>query len=1542
MIGPCGSHTCFRVSTCAGAAAGRPVGVAKADWEPGWDAPTLPTVRIRSADRPLFAVIAAVAYIPMFFSHPGQVVADTKQYLYLDPTKLTAGAAFLWDPNQGMGTVTHQNIGYLLPMGPFYSLVSWLGIPMWVGQRIWMGTLVAFAGLGVAYCARRLGLEGRGRAVAAFAYMLSPYILVYIDRTTALLMPWAALGWMVGLVATAARTGRWRHVALFALVVALVGGVNATSILLVIAAPAVWLAYAVWATGEITLRRALVTSARLTVSCTLVSLWWAAGLLVEAMYGINILRVTETIPTVSATSSSAEVLRGLGYWYFYGWDKVQPWTMSSIPYTQSPWLIAVSFAVPGVALVAGMLTRWAYRGFCLAIVAVGTAVAVGAYPYAHPSLLGALIKRASAGSELAMAMRSVDRIVPIVVLGLALMMGSGVTALRLRRPKVGTVAALGCLALIAADIPAMWTGGLVGSNQARTAIPSYWKQAAAYLDSFGSSTRVLGLPGEDFAAYAFGVTVDQIAPGLLDRPYVQRQVQPMGSPASANLLQALDEPIQEGTLYLPALAPTARLMNAGQILLQSDLQFERYHLPFPKILYADLTSSRAGLGAPVNFGSPDVAAKIRYPLYTELRLGIPTGTPEPPALSVFNVPGALPIDRVEPTANPIVLAGDGSGIVEAAGAGLLGGNQPIFYAASSAGDPETLAKQASAGATLVLTDTNPDATYQWGSLQANVGQVEQPGVKDLSLTPSDYALPVFPGETTADQTVALVAGVKSVQASQYGDSLSFTPEGKPINAFLGVPGLAWTFGAHEAVGGIYLLATLDAPVTTNHVILHQLPENGQIKRRITSVTLRFDGKDPIKVALGPASLSKAGQTVRFPTHTFTTFRLTVDGATGGAHGRYDGLPAVGFTDISIPGVPHVSESLRLPTDLLSAAGVKSLSDPLDILMNRQRVSSPPRSDPEPFMSRTFDLPTARSFDVSGTAEINAGDSDYLINQLVGLTPPGRLPPTQPASTPGPAVVVAANSSTRLDDDRNARANAAFDDNPGTAWQAELGPQAGEWLSATLSKPITFDHLNFVEVNDGRHSLPSRITITAGGRSETVNVPVPPVGAGRQPGATSTVELNFAPLTGSTVKLTIDAVHQVRALDYYSTYAGLTDELPVGIAEVGLPGVVSPAPPAQLPAVCQSGLLKIDGKPVDVDVSGTTKDALNGDQLTIHGCGNSAHGIHLGPGQHTVVTSLRLPSGWSIDQLWLSSGAGGAAAPLSSTVAPARAVPAVTVTSQSRTAQTLSVKATGKAMWLVLGESYDSGWTASVSGGRSLGAPKLIDAMANGWLLPAEPAGKVIKVTLTFAPQTIAWVGLGVSAFSIMVLLTVVAWPEPAGGGWEDLKSRSSGRAGWRRRRRRWPDTPPPPSRFSPVKASVSALVGRQGPGSAVASWRDAIGAGLVWGLVAAVVTRPAIAAGAAVAVLCGCRWDWGRTASRAVAVGCLVALPAYAVWEQVTYHYWPSIAWPSELTSANDIAWAALALIGGDLAAGWARWNSARRRAATRQQQDGMRRPGGG
>ncbi len=1447
-------------------------------------------MKSRRPDRRFWLVLAGVSYVPLLLTKPGMVAADTKQYLYLDPGRLTTGAASMWDPNTGLGTVTHQNIGYLFPMGPYYTAMRWLGVPVWISQRLWMGSLLMAAGLGVAYCARRLGLTGLGRDVAAFAYTLSPYLVDYIARTSAIVMPWAALGWMVGLAAMAARRGGWRYPAAFALVVALVGGVNATSILLVLLGPALWLAYAVWGTREVAGREAVRAGAKIVGLSVLVSLWWAAGLWAESRYGLDVLRVTETVPTVARTSSAAEVLRGLGYWYFYGWDKVQPWTLAAVGYTQSGWLLAVSYGVPAVAVALGVTARWRYRAFAIGLVGVGAVIAVGAYPFAHPSWFGALLERVSEGT-VGLALRSVDRIVPLVVLGLALLMGSGVNAVRLRWPRAGLVVGAACLALVAADLPPLWSGNLVASNLDRpSAVPAYWDQAASYLNGLGSNSRVLGLPGEDFAAYAWGVTQDPVAAGLLDRPFVTRQVVPVGTPAAANLVQALDEPLQEGTLDAAVLAPLARLMSVGQVLLQSDLQYERYHLPLPQSLWNELVPPPPGLSQPVSFGAPNPAPQIRYPLDSETRLGLPAEEPQPPALAVFTVADPRPLVRTEATRAPMIVAGDGSGLVEAAEAGLLSGDPTILYSASFAHDPAGFAQAMDDGASLVLTDTNPLATDRWGSLRDNLGQVEQAGVANLLTSdPSSYALPVFPNAGTDTNTVAEDSGVTSVVASAYGDPITDTPENRPINAVDGNPATAWSFGAHSPVAGQRLQINLSVPVTANHVTLLQV-QLAHPNRRITAVTLRFDGSHPVTANLSAASDKSPGQTVSFPARTFHQLEITVDGATGGAGKRYDGLAPVGFAEVGIPGVGPATEALRLPTDLLDQAGAASIDHPLTILMNRSRVTEPPRTDPELTLVRTFSLPTARTFAVGGTAEINTGDSDDLIDQLVGLNQPIGGSTSRP-------VVVAANSSTRLIGDRQSRANAAVDNNPHTAWITETGPQEGAWMSVTLSRPIPIDYLGLQVVNDGRHSLPTRITISTEHGSRVVDVPEVPVGYGRAQGATTTIPLRFPALTGGHIKITIDAVRQVRARDYYSTFSAATDILPVGIAELGLP-VVQPAPPAPLPVRCQSGLLRIDGRPIDVEIVGSTASALAGGPLTVRPCGNSAGGIQLSAGSHLVQTSPRLPSGWSIDTLSLGSPAEGVGA---SSPAPSGPPPPLHVDHQSRTSLTVTVDGNGGPFWLVLGQSQSAGWQATL-GGRSLGSSRLVDGYANGWYVPAGVVSGPTVIHLTWTPQRVIWAALGVSAIGLVAVTVLAVWPTRD--------------AGWGRRRR-WRRRPAvAPSGSTPRAWSWASVAGaggtRPGPLTLAA-------ASVGWAALAALVSRPAIGAVAGAAVAAGCWWRRGRLAVRIGAVAGLVAVGVYVIIQQYLHHYWPDINWPANLSLANDLAWAALALLGGDVVIGLVR-----------------------
>src|SRR5262249_43547198 len=160
----------------------------------------------------------------------GRILSDTKSYLYLDPTRQLESSVSMWNPSAGLGTVTHQNIGYLLPMGPYYWLTAQLGIPTWVAQRLWLGTLLFAAALGTRYLLRTLHVQGPGIAVAAVVYMFSPYVVDFAARTSTMLLPWAGLPWLLAFAVHALRDDGWKYPALFAIVAQVVGSINATAL----------------------------------------------------------------------------------------------------------------------------------------------------------------------------------------------------------------------------------------------------------------------------------------------------------------------------------------------------------------------------------------------------------------------------------------------------------------------------------------------------------------------------------------------------------------------------------------------------------------------------------------------------------------------------------------------------------------------------------------------------------------------------------------------------------------------------------------------------------------------------------------------------------------------------------------------------------------------------------------------------------------------------------------------------------------------------------------------------------------------------------------------------------------------------------------------------------------------------------------------------------------------------------------------------------------------------------------------------------------
>ena len=1430
-------------------------------------------------------LLALVAYVPQLMAQPGVVSSDTKTYLYLDIDRFIPASASMWDPTVGLGTVTHQQIGYLLPMGPYFWFFHTIGVPVWVAQRLWVGTILFAAGAGVLFLCRTLALRGLGPLVAAFAYMFSPYFLQYVGRISVLLLPWAGLPWLVALAALAVRRGSWRDSARFAVVVALVSSINATSLLYVGLGPALWLVYSVVGLRESTWRQAGAAALKLIGMSLVVSFWWIAGLAVEGGFGVAILQTTETVQTVSQTSTPIEVLRGLGYWYFYGTDRLGPWVSSSVQLTQELVPLAFGFAVPALAFIAAVFTRWRYRAFFVLVAAMGLVLAVGVYPYADPTWLGHALKAFMTETSAGLALRSTDRATPLLALGIAMLLGAGVSAVAQRsRPLALGLAALS-VAMVAAANPPAFNGSTVADKYTQPAqLPGYTLAAAKALNHEGDGTRVLGIPGSDFANYDYGDTTDPVYPAILNRGYVSREQVPQGSTATEDLLYALDNPMQVGASNPGAIAPIARLMSVGDVLVQSDLNYEHYDQPPPSQLWAQLQPTPSGLGTPACYGTPR-PDHGPLPQVDEAALANPNPV-EPCPLEVMAVANPRPIVRAEPTTSPVVLDGDGEGLVAAAGAGLLADNPTVLYAGTFDQHPSQLTAALGHGATVVVTDTNRRRAFRWDTIVDEAGQTltaTQPQQTD----PSNSPIVLFKGAPITSYTLASYLGVRSVTASGYGDTVTYLPEDRPSQAVDGNLDTAWEVGAFGQPLGQWWQMQFLRPTTTTAVNLIQ-PLTGGNNRWITRATLTFDGKHPLTVRLGQASRTAQGQTITFPSRTFSTLRIRIDATNLKGTDLNAGPSSVGFAEVRVANTT-ATELIDLPSDVLGGTGTTTAADRLVILLTRQRVSPyPPRQDPEVSLDRSFVLPNARTFTLTGTARINALIPDDQIDRLVGR---------QQASG------IVAYSEGRLPGDLKAGASAALDGNPATVWSPGFGAasQLGSWIHVDLPKPITFNHLNLQIVDDGRHSVPTQLTVAT--ENGSTKVPIPPLKAGTKPGSTVTVPVSFPALTGSHLQFTVSGVHFLTTLSYTSRQR---IALPVGIAELGIPGVVDPPPPAAIPSSCQSDLLTIDGQPVWLRVSGSSSAALAGDGLSVSLCGPDATGLHLGAGTHVLQAANGHTTGWNLDELALDSAGGGATEPdVSPTALVAPSAPSggptARATSQSATTihvQVSHVTAAAGPFYLVLGESINRGWTATVDGGPSLGAPELIDGFANGWIVnPRLVAGQIhngtLTVTLRWAPQRLIWVALIVSGAGLVAVLLLSVLPERT-------RRRRRGRheldlgAGAAADATLASPLEYPPARPRPLVAAITAL--------------------LLGGVLAA-VTRPYIGLAVGIATAAVLLVPRTRGLLTAAAVGLMVAAGTVVVVDQATAPAQAGGTWPPTFSTAALLAWGAVACLVADAVA---------------------------
>ena len=193
------------------------------------------------------------------------------------------------------------------------------------------------------------------------------------------------------------------------------------------------------------------------------------------------------------------------------------------------------------------------------------------------------------------------------------------------------------LVLVVAAWP-LATGRALDSQLLFERVPAAWSAAADHVDRPGAGDRrAVVLPGQLYAYYDWGGTVDAILPALAERPVAVRYAVPYADLRSVDLLWTLDGLVQQRRALPGQLGPLLDLLSAGTVVAGAD-DDRRRSGAVPAGTAADVLDQlgppdrRVGAGAPRSRARPGRSAAAR-PL---------------PRVRAWDRPSARPLVRVEP------------------------------------------------------------------------------------------------------------------------------------------------------------------------------------------------------------------------------------------------------------------------------------------------------------------------------------------------------------------------------------------------------------------------------------------------------------------------------------------------------------------------------------------------------------------------------------------------------------------------------------------------------------------------------------------------------------------------------------------------------------------------------------------------------------------------------------------------------------------------------------------------------------------------------
>ena len=872
-----------------------------------------------SLDRLVLPGLAALAFVIALIQRPGRATSDTKIGLHVDPVGFLGDVAAAWSPTEDLGHVQGgQYGGYLFPMGPFFALGRLLGLSPWLVQRLWLGLVLALAVWGMVRLMDALAGRPRGAAhlVAGLLFLLNPYVAVFTARTSVTLLGYAALPWLLLCVYRGLRAPRsWWWPAAFALAVACTGGgVNAAVTAWVLMGPVLLALYEL-ATRAVGLRALVAFGWRTVLLTGLGAIWWVVPTLVQARHGVDFLRFTEQPGTIWSTTSLPESLRLMGYWISYlgvGYGgRLRPLFGDGAVFLFAWPVVLAGLLVPGIVLSSFALVRRSRAAaFLLVLALCGLVVMVAGFPEGTP------LRRAMNFTYNHVAplqfLRTTYKAGPLLALALAGLGGlAAVRAAPWLRARGRALPAVALAALAGLAAVACWPlvrGQALDSQLTWDRIPPAWTAAADHVDAtVGDDGRAVVLPGQLYADYDWGGTVDAILPALADRPVAVRYAVPYADLRAVDLLWTVDGLVQQRRALPGQLGPLLDLLSARSVVAGAD-------------------DDRAGSGAVAAADAADVLDQLGAPdrswgpVRREPRAAGTLGAARPlPRVRAWDRPAARPIVRLESDARATMVDGSADALAGLAAFGALPPGR-IAYAGDSSADEVRRAGE------VVISDSNRRRVLAAARMAQNHGATL---AADDPFSPDAAVLDLFPARGADGQTVATYEGARYLRMP-FSPAYSQFPERRPFAAFDGDAATHWQADRALEEARHWLEIGFERPTDVDAIDLMPYSD-----RRAKVTAVEVAGRTfPVRQGWNRLKLGLRGA---------RSLRVRIARVTEPEDGAPEG--AGGIRELRIPGV-RVREALRPPVLAERALEGRDLdSTGLTYLFERTTGDDPFRRDP---------------------------------------------------------------------------------------------------------------------------------------------------------------------------------------------------------------------------------------------------------------------------------------------------------------------------------------------------------------------------------------------------------------------------------------------------------------------------------------------------------------------------------------------------------------------------------------------------------------------